>query len=211
MKLSFKNEPEARLFLEEELSDQFEIYSEGSVRHATFSHVNIRPDYVIVPKDREFRDLALAIEVKSMSMQTTPVVAKALKQASDYVLSRINHDPRRKDGINNHANKPIVACFLFPAPEWHTEDSLRGVNDAEEIYKTGDQIFLSGMTHFAGYLRVGRALVSTRYRERTFVLSFGPNEVWVSSRGWRSNARNMLVGKRQIGSTRKDLADLLEL
>jgi hypothetical protein len=209
--LTFANEPEAKAFLKEALSDQFEVFPEVSVRHATFSHVNIRPDFVAVPKDNQFSDLALAFEVKSMSKPTTPAVAKALKQASDYVLARINHDPKRADGLNNHAEKPVVACFLFPAPEWRTEGALHGVHDPDELRRIGDQIFLSGMAHLAGYLRVGLAFVSEAHRKRSLVLTFGPNEIWVSSRGWRSKARDRLVGKRQIGSTRKNLADLLEL
>jgi hypothetical protein len=41
------------------------------------------------------------------------------------------------------------------------------------------------------------------------VLYFGPNEVWVQGRGWHADAEHMLLGKRQVGSQRKTVLDLL--
>lgn len=57
--------------------------------------------------------------------------------------------------------------------------------------------------------RTLRVYVTSAYKERPLVLTVG-NEVWVSSRGWRTDARNILAGKRQLGSQRFNILDELK-
>ncbi|MCW9035389.1 MAG: hypothetical protein OQJ97_14295 [Rhodospirillales bacterium] len=209
--LVFSDEISAKEYLIDILSGHFELYCEVNVQHATFGELTIRPDIVAIPLDQQYNDIALAFEIKSGKGFGTPEFAKAFKQASDYVLSRIKPDAARCEKFKSHVGKPIVACFMFPAPPWATENSLSEDMSQCELIKTGDEIFNSGMAHMAGYLRVGMVRRSFDNRSNPFVLCFGPNEVWNSSKGWRSDARNKLVGKRQIGSVKRDISKLLKL
>jgi hypothetical protein len=93
-----------------------------------------------------------------------------------------------------------MAVFVWPAPKWVICALRGGVEDA----------FLSGMAHMAGYHRVGMARKSEDPRHPGIDLTFGPNDVWGTKRGWRVHAYNMLVGKRQIGTQRFSILDELE-
>lgn len=210
MSLQFKTEEEAASDLYSRLSGHFEIFPEVTVQHATFPNLKIRPDFVVIPKDEKFCDLALAFEVKSMKDADPPVMAQAFKQATDYVLSRIVKDERRADGLNAHVGKPIVACFIYPAPEWGPGDVSHLTDSFERENQKSDNLMHTGMMHLARYFGVGRGtLFENRRQETELGLYFGPNDVWKSSKGFSNNARNLLVGKRQFGSTRKNIADLL--
>lgn len=168
------------------LNADFELFGEVSVRHALFRRRTLRVDLLGIPKAPELSDIALAFEVKGHSEWDIPRLAKCLKQASDYVLATI--EPAV--GMELHAGKRVMAVFIYPSPS------------------PADQFHL-GMVHMASYHRVGTVGVGEQYRERPHILHCG-EELWLTSRGWRANARNVLAGKRQIGSQRFSILDELK-
>lgn len=168
------------------LAADFDTFVEVPVRHALFRRRSLRIDLLAIPKADHLRDIALGFEVKGHDEWNIPSLAHCLKQASDYVLATVEPE------LPEHVGKRVMAVFVYPAPD-KVNVTFDDVNPTAAFY--------SGMVHMAGYYRVGSAKISSGYREKPLTLSC-PDEVWVSSRGWRSNARNILVGKRQIGSQR---------
>ena len=176
--------------LEAWLLPAFETFREVPLRHALFTHRTLRIDLIGIPKDDRFCDIALGFEVKGHDEWDIPSLARCLKQASDYVLGIIQPGFAPRD----HDGKRVMAVFIYPPP------STCGMREGSR----GGRDFLLGMAHIAGYHRVGTAGVAAGYhgyREVPFVSSCG-EEHWTSSKGWWQNARNVLVGKRQIGSQR---------
>lgn len=182
--------------LESWLAPAFETWREVRLRHALFRRCKLRIDLLAVPREEPYRRIALGFEVKGHAKWDEPIWAKALKQASDYVLATV--EPDRPD-VRPHVGKRVMAVFVWPAPSWVVSSKSTDIQG----------VFLSGMAQMAGYLRVGRAMVS-QSRRPSLELTFGPNDVWGSVSGWRPHAHNMLVGKRQIGSQRFNILDELE-
>lgn len=176
------------------LRGDFEVFEEATVSHALFRHRVIRPDMLAIPVDERMSDIALAFEVKGDTDWDVPRLSAALKQASDYVLATVVPG----GPWDAHAGKRVMATFLYPAPSKMFSPDLA----ADEAYRRG-------MVHMAGYFRVGAAFASDRYGGRPLALEC-PGEVWVKGRGWRADARNILVGKRQIGSQRFSVLDELK-
>lgn len=189
-------EEENRNELERWLAPAFHTYREVCLRHALFTRRTLRVDLLAIPKDENFSDITLAFEVKGHEEWDIPNLAHALKQASDYVLGVVTADPAVP---YEHVGKRVMATIVWPM--WHA----RGLGE-NRSHRDG---ILEGMRHMAGYHRVGAAYVTDAYKERPLVLTVG-NEVWVSSRGWRSDARNILAGKRQLGSQRFNILDELK-
>ena len=95
-----------------------------------------------------------------------------------------------------------MAAFIYPPPTYEPLPWC-GVEEAR---------LLRGMAHLALYLRVGMVkMVPTAWpRPRGHVLGLTMGEeLWTEDRGWRVNARNILAGKRQIGSQRFPILDEL--
>lgn len=184
--------------LRQRLEAAFETFEEVPVRHALFRHRRLRADVLAIPRDERFSDIALAFETKGDPDWDKPRWARALKQASDYVLATVEPE------VAAHAGKRVMATFVFPAPPWVTGDALDGRGPVD-----GRAAFLSGMAQMAAFHRVGMAKFSPELQGRPLILSFGPNEVWLSTTGWRSAARDLLVGRRQIGSQRFAILDEL--
>lgn len=184
-----RSEADVRAHLAAVLARDFETFEEVEVRHALFRRRMLRIDVLAIPRDPVLTDLALAFETKGDRRWLIPEWAQALKQASDYVLATI--EPK----LAAHAGKRVMAAFVYPAPRWqsHGAPPSAGV--------THEEMFLSGMGHMASYQRVGTARIVEGRRGPELVLKAG-EELWTSTRGWRSNARNVLAGKRQIGSQR---------
>lgn len=176
------------------LGPAFELFPETLVRHALFRGRRLRVDLLAIPRDLAFSDIALAFETKGEREWDIPSWAQALKQASDYVLATVEPD------LPAHVGKRVMATFVFPAPPWASGDKAGDASKAS---------FLSGMAHMSGYHRVGMVSSAIYGRRRLNRLTLGFNEVWVESRGWRANARDMLSGKRQIGSQRFPILDEL--
>ncbi|RUP13899.1 MAG: hypothetical protein EKK43_14470 [Methylobacterium sp.] len=184
-----QDERQTRAELRRMLDPDFETYEEVDVRHALFRKRRLRVDLLAIPRDPLLSDLALAFETKGERDWLIPTYAEALKQASDYVLARV--EPK----LAEHAGKPVMATFIYPAPRKVMEPNPRRVEADRKIF------FLSGMAHMAGYHRVGTAQMENLKRGQALVLSVN-EEIWNSQRGWRTNARNVLAGKRQVGSQR---------
>ncbi|MGX9981103.1 hypothetical protein [Methylobacterium fujisawaense] len=184
-----QDERQTRAQLRQMLDPDFETYEEVDVRHALFRKRRLRVDLLAIPRDPLLSDLALAFETKGERDWLIPTYAEALKQASDYVLARV--EPK----LAEHAGKPVMATFIYPAPRKVMEPNPRRVEADRKIF------FLSGMAHMAGYHRVGTARMENLKRGQALVLSVN-EEIWNSQRGWRTNARNVLAGKRQVGSQR---------
>jgi len=189
-------EEDKRIELESWLAPAFETWREVKLCHALFRRRKLRIDLLAVPREDPYRQIALGFEVKGHTEWDEPIWAKALKQASDYVLATVEPD---RPGLGPHVGKRIMAVFVWPAPSWVISPKSADIQGA----------FLSGMAQMAGYLRVGRATVS-KSRRPSLELTFGPNDVWGSASGWRPHAQNMLVGKRQIGSQRFNILEELE-
>lgn len=193
-----RDETQIRAHLRAMLEPAFETFEEVEVRHALFRRRRMRVDLLAIPRDPTLSDIALAFETKGDRVWDIPLWAQALKQASDYVLATV--EPK----LSNHSGKRVMATFVYPAPQWVLEMN-------ENIHsETPKSSFLSGMAHMAGYHRVGMARYCASYgRQTALTLSIGPNEVWLSTRGWRAQARHLLAGKRQIGSQRFPILDEL--
>ena len=186
---SQRDEVQTRAHLRAMLESAFETFEEVDVRHALFRKRRLRVDVLAIPRDPGLSDLALAFETKGDRDWLIPTYAEALKQASDYVLARV--EPK----LAAHAGKPVMATFIYPAPRKVMEPHPHRIEPDKKIF------FLSGMAHMAGYHRVGTARMETLKRGPALVLSVN-EEIWNSHRGWRTNARNVLAGKRQLGSQR---------
>lgn len=173
------------------LAPDFEVFEEVWVRHALFRHRVLRADIIAIPKDGRFSHCAIGFEVKGYDEWDIPSLAKSLKQASDYVLATV--EPNQAAEV--HCGKRVMATFIYPAPE------------AESIFQMTDpkQAFWAGMIQSAGAHRVGAANVANTYKEKPLVLAVSRSEIWLSSRGWRADALNLLSGKRQIGSQKFDI------
>lgn len=185
-----RTEDEARDDLERLLARCFWTYREVNLRHALFRRRTLRADLIAIPKDQNMEDIAIAFECKRDQDWSDGPLGPALKQAADYVLATIEDPivmPRFK-GV------PVMGSFLYEAPACNC-------NEGPSV----KAIACSGMMHMAGLLRVGGARPGRKGR---LTLSFGATVVW-DERGWWANARNVLVGKRQIGSQRFPILDEL--
>lgn len=206
----FDNEPEAKAELIKWLSPHFHLFEEVTVSHGTFPQVRIRPDIVAVAKDPRHSDFAIAFEVKSSKHFGSSERVKMFKQASDYVLAKVEYDSSRQE-LAPIVGKVIAASFVFPGVEpWSYMDAWEGMTK-DEVIALVRRSDIFAMAHLAGYLRVGHVVFDERRSGMFLALLFGGNEVFVTDRGWRTDARNMLLGKRQIGSTRKKISDLIGL
>jgi len=177
------------------LAAGFDTFLEVPVRHALFTRRTLRIDLLAIPKHAPMNDIALGFEIKGCEEWDIPSMARCLKQAGDYVLATV--EPAA--ALHEHVGKRIMAVFIYPGPE--VASNVRPSDDPQVA-------FLGGMIHMAGHHRVGSVRVATQYREQPNAL-FCPNQVWSQSRGWRSDARNILVGRRQIGSQRFPILDEL--
>lgn len=190
------SEQENLEILKRHLAKGFDTWCEVPLRHALFRRRTLRVDLIAFPRDPRFSDIALAFEVKGHEQWDGPRYAKALKQASDYVLATVD------TGIvpPEHNGKRVMGVFLWPGkPEPELDDP----------YPEYERGRFYGMAHLAGYFRVGTASYTDRRGTPVFCLRLG-EQLWFEDRGWRASARNVLVGKRQIGSQRFPILDELE-
>ena len=102
-------------------------------------------------------------------------VETALKQSADYVGGHVLEGP--------HRGKRIAACFLYPT-------AIHDRRDHE------------GMFNLIAQWRVGRGFMSWAV-EPELALAIGYVVIWRSKRGWTSKARDMLLGKRTVGGSRR--------
>lgn len=189
-------EQENKMLLASLIKSDFELFSEVWVRHPLFRNRRMRVDIVAVPRDEAMADIAFAFELKKDVDALDVSWAKHLKQGADYVLSTIEPDATRPI-LTKHFGKRVMATFMFPGGPSNTWHYSSDPKDA----------WLAGMSHMASTFRVGTVQYSG-YNGNPIAL-YCPNEVWVSGRGWRHDARNILVGKRQIGSQRFSILDEL--
>ena len=102
-------------------------------------------------------------------------VEMALKQSADYVGGHVLEGP--------HRGKRIAACFLYPTAGYHHAD------------------YYGAMFNLIAQWRVGRGFIDPYWHELT--LALGYVVIWRSKRGWTSKARDMLLGKRTVGGSRR--------
>lgn len=194
------SEEDVRRRLRVWLDPAFETHEEVVVRHALFRRRRLRVDVLAIPRDPAMSDIAIAFETKSDRVWDTALWGQVLKQASDYVLSTVEPE------LRGHAGKRVMATFVYPCPHW------RGRGESEEggTCLEGKEKLLAGMGHFAGYHRVGMASAEQSSNHgRYLTLRLGV-DVWNSWRGWHGHARNVLVGKRQLGSQSFPILDELK-
>lgn len=196
----YADEVKVRALLRRLLDPAFETFEEVPVRHALFRRRRLRADVLAIPRDPAYSDIAVAFETKSAREWDIPSLSQALKQASDYVLSTVEPDTPA------HAGKRVMATFIFPGLEFKGEGVIAALEDPVAAYKAA---FYAGLVHMASYHRVGQARLGMAYGQRALSLLL-PGEVWLSTRGWRANARNLLVGKRQLGSQRFPILEELK-
>ena len=162
----------------------FRIAREVWIRPALHRN-RMRVDVLAVPKAPDLSDLAVAFEVKAEQDWTIPELAKALKQAQDYVGGTIEVG----QGLGVYEGKAICAAFVFP-----------GLPPGLDMKPSSKDAFLGGMAHLASYSRVGSAYFAEG-RGSPLVLRC-PDRIWEERRGWFAAARPVLAGKRQAGSQR---------
>lgn len=181
--------------LEKWLAPGFETWREVTLRHVLFRRRRLRIDVLAVPREEPYRQIALGFEVKGEKAWDTPTMAKFLKQATDYVLGTVEPGVAPPE----HNGKHVMAVFTYPEiPFKYEGHSGAGWCDGE-VY---------GMRHLASYLRVG-SIITVKGRRPYRALYLG-EELWSPNRGWRGNARNVLIGKRQIGSQKFPILEELE-
>ncbi|HRY23217.1 MAG: hypothetical protein H6852_06995 [Geminicoccaceae bacterium] len=111
--------------------------------------------------------------------------ADAMRQGIHYRLSRIA-DAR----LPTHKGLQLPAIVLFP--DWlgeHDDDVTNYGREAEGMRLVGAQF------------RVGTMRQSGDER---FAFIMGQSAIWHSASGWTKNAEGLLLGKRSLGSTRKN-------
>ena len=97
-----------------------------------------------------------------------------------------------------------MASFVFPAPPLVVDP---GTKSGREVHL---QMLSTGAFHAAGYFNVEAARVAQNRQGRSCLsLSFGPNGIWSSDKGWVGAASKFLNKTRKIGSRHVDvLAEL---
>lgn len=200
------NEDRNREGLKTALSEHFSVYEEVNVRHAFFN-IDMRIDLIAVPAPGAPFLLPIGFETKGHEQWDIPLLAKCLKQASDYVLSTISPQPSLPQSL---FGKRVMAVFIYPSPIFRPNagPEVGSPSDLSGNSVSAKDSFFRGMIHMAGYSRVGSCFYDPQYKGSPLVLRC-PNEVWIGSKGWRSDALNILSGKRQIGSQKVDILDQL--
>jgi hypothetical protein len=174
------SEAERLVELENFLGVGFDTFREVRIEYRMLLDVPAygRVDLLAAPKID--LDVVLAFEVKRQHFD----VERALKQSADYVGGHILEGP--------HRGKRIAACFLYPT--------------AGFAYSVSDR-YHNGMFNLIAQWRVGRGFVDPYWHE--LVLAIGYEVIWHSKRrdwwkdGWTSKARDMLLGNRTVGGSRK--------
>jgi hypothetical protein len=194
MKISSGNaeEDRRRRILCDKLGPHFEIFEEVWVRHPLFRRRRLRVDILAIPREVRYSSIAIGFEVKGYPDWDIPSLGTALKQASDYVLATIEPEAAIPDRLHG---KRIMAAFVYP-----------GIADLLGVDLRGPPklAYLAGMIQSASAHRVGTAV-----DVKDLTLQVGTSEIWVGSKGWRSDANNLLSGQRQIGSQRFSILDEL--
>lgn len=191
-------EKEYRAELIGALGSAFECFEEVPLEHPLFRGRKVRADLVAIPVDPRLSGYALAFEVKRPDRTWDySKWSGAIRQASDYVYGRIAPaGPARA-----FAGRRIAAAFMFPSPPLNTEGRL---TDTGPFVFPASSVMVSGLFHMALHFRVGSAYWETIGRERNFCLTFGPNPVWDTRRGLRTQGINLIAGSRTLGSQRID-------
>ena len=188
---TIRSEDEMRSELKLLLRDHFHLFEEVTVEHALFRRRRLRCDLVAIPRDDDFADLTIAFETKPLRsdcVDSTNYQVDAVRQAQDYVLSRIVDDRVDLEGLRG---RRILACHLYPTPP-HEDTYLRG------------------MMALAGTNRVGRVVCGANENNRATRLS----SLWAAGCFWERgkftpHARGILAGKRKIGSQKFSILDEL--
>lgn len=192
-------ELEQRRALIEALGDQFECFEEVPLQHAIFERRFVRADIVAVPKDERLSSYAFAFEVKQPDKTWDySRWSNALRQASDYIYGAITS----KGPASRFAGRRISAAFMYPSPPLDPEGRLA---DKGPYVRPDTSVMVTGLFHMGLHLRVGRAHWESDKEGKRFWLSFGPNPVWCSRRGFRDQGLNLVAGKRTLGSQRIDV------
>ena len=173
------------------LEGDFLCYEEVRLKHPLFPTHIVRADVVAIPLDEDFHDITLAFEVKAPTQEWNFADwCECIQQASDYVLGRVT-----ANGPTALASRRVNAAFLYPAPPYVRACKGQVLNREIE-----HSLMLTGAMHLSSHRRVGSCSVK-QYQDRTKAeLSIGPGEIWNSDRGWFSQARGVLAGKRRVGS-----------
>lgn len=174
----FREEPEARAFLLERLSGDFDFWEK--VRAIGAAGDIFELDAV---SKCEWTGNVIGWEFKRSHLFKSEF-ADALRQAIHYRFARIS-DKR----LPELEGKQLAAIAVFP--DWagtHDDGVTEYSREAE------------GMRVLAGQLRVGAVRLSDQGK-----LSFivGESAIWHSDTGWNKNAEGVLYGKRGLGAVRK--------
>lgn len=197
-------EKEQRAALIAALGNEFDCFEEVALQHALFGRRTVRADIVAVPRDERLASYAFAFEVKQPNTTWDySAWAHAIRQATDYIYAPILPlGPAAK-----FAGRRISAAFMFPAPGIDPEGRRP---DKGPYVRPDTSVMVTGLFHLALHLRVGRAHWEQDRHGSRFCLSFGPNPVWCSGKGFRDQGLNLVAGKRTLGSQRIDIRKELD-
>ena len=179
------------------LGPAFLCFEEVDVEHPLFEGLMLRADVIAIPVEEELWGHALAFEVKTYGQDADYAKwSGAVKQASDYVLGSLRSKNQVVEG------RRVSAAFVYPAPKY--QPYVPRENPPADI---SQQVMIAGVFHCAIHWRVGRAFHSER---DGFSLSFGPNELWTTRRGFSGQAKALLKNKRRVGSRSVDICARLD-
>lgn len=182
-------EKPVRIELASYLESGFDVYEEVWLRHALFRERRLRCDLLAIPHDPDMADIILAFEVKYIEDKwDSAFFCKAVNQASDYIYATI------EPNLPEHAGKRVLAAFVFP---W------------AGCRNSGGDNLLRGIARMAGYHRVGIGVRPGDGWRKNFMLECNA-DIWCGPNRWFVQARHILAGKRQIGSTKFSILEELE-
>jgi len=174
----FRDEPEARAFLIDQLSPDFQFWEEVRAIGVDGDSFNLDA----VSKCRASGHV-IGWEFKKSPLFKSEF-ADALRQAIHYRFARI-----ADNRLPELQGAQLAAIAVFP--DWdgtHDDDISDYSREA------------AGMRVLAGQFRVGAVRLASDSR-LSFIMS--ENAIWHSDAGWNKNAEGVLYGKRGLGSARK--------
>ena len=93
MAVRYSTEEHAQADLVHRLQSDFITFEEVEVVPASFPDRVLRPDVIAIPRNEEYSDFLIAIEVKVGNPKGTGDYARYLKQGADYVLGKRHVSP----------------------------------------------------------------------------------------------------------------------
>jgi len=196
-------EADRRKELIHSLGDEFLCEEEVGLFHPIFRTLKVRADVLAIPTDERFWGCLLAFEVKEPKDWNYAKWCKAIHQATDYVYATVEDNER----LGHFTQRRVAASFVYPSPPYAPYD---GSGKTCNLIRDRDIKIVSGAFSLAARFRVGRAIQSNIKCGDGMMLSFGPNLIWESGKGFTAAAEKLLTNKRPVGSKNVDVFQELD-